>query len=37
MDIDYWTLDNVFFVIHFNMGQQFADYREKALIYSGRF
>ena len=35
--IDCWTLDIVFFAIHSNLEQQFADYLEKAFIFSGHF
>ena len=37
MNIDWWTLDLVLFAIHLNFEQQFADYRQKSLIYSGHF
>ena len=37
MKIDCWTLEIVLLAIHLNSEQQFAAYREKALIYSGRF
>ena len=37
MKINCWTLGLVLFAIHLNLEQQFADYREEALLYSGHF
>ena len=37
MNTDYWTREFVLFCDNQNLGQHFADYREKAFADSGNF